>query len=399
MSPSPSPIDLEATLQILAHEETGILANTRIAQIPHTTLFTSLAPVRLPGGIRQKRPAPLAASGKGRTPELALRSLTFEAAERYSTLFDAEEPLLLGSAKELAEYPLSSLLQYSRAQYDSGFVRPIAENQEILWAPARSIADDRPVPVPAAYAYLDYIFAIEPHYHFADTNGCAAGIDIDSAFSFALLELVERDALAIWWYNQVTRPEIAFPPGDLPELDEARAALSLHGRSLYLFDLAHDLEVPVIAAISSLASGAAIYLGAAANLDIRHAARRAVEELLQFLFWDTQQNRVPPSRHKWILEGTTQAFPFLRPNNRNSASSRPNWNSVSELLCAKGFQPLCLDLTRSALGVPVVRAIVPGLRHYAKRFAPGRLYTVPVELGWLPQQTSEAAMNPYPVPL
>jgi ribosomal protein S12 methylthiotransferase accessory factor len=56
-----------------------------------------------------------------------------------------------------------------------------------------------------------------------------------------------------------------------------------------------------------------------------------------------------------------------------------------------------LDQTRPDLGVPVVKVIVPGLRHFWARFGPGRLYDVPVELGWLDAPTAEADLNPTAV--
>jgi len=42
----------------------------------------------------------------------------------------------------------------------------------------------------------------------------------------------------------------------------------------------------------------------------------------------------------------------------------------------------------------VVKVIVPGLRHFWPRFAPGRLYDIPVQLGWLSEPLSEAQLNP-----
>ena len=54
------------------------------------------------------------------------------------------------------------------------------------------------------------------------------------------------------------------------------------------------------------------------------------------------------------------------------------------LACVKlvkrfGLDFLVLDQTRPDIEVPVVRVIVPGLRHFYRRFAPGRLYDVPLE--------------------
>ena len=53
-----------------------------------------------------------------------------------------------------------------------------------------------------------------------------------------------------------------------------------------------------------------------------------------------------------------------------------------------------LDQTRADIGVPVVRVIAPGLRHFYRRFAPGRLYDVPVKLGLRDHPIAESDLNP-----
>jgi ribosomal protein S12 methylthiotransferase accessory factor len=62
-----------------------------------------------------------------------------------------------------------------------------------------------------------------------------------------------------------------------------------------------------------------------------------------------------------------------------------------------GLEMLVLDQTRPDIGLPVVKVIVPGLRHFFARFAPGRLYDVPVRLGWLGQPLAEEQLNPQPM--
>jgi oxazoline/thiazoline synthase len=59
-----------------------------------------------------------------------------------------------------------------------------------------------------------------------------------------------------------------------------------------------------------------------------------------------------------------------------------------------GMDFLVLDQTRPDVDVPVVRVIVPGLRHIHRRFAPGRLYDVPVKLGLRKRPVREADLNP-----
>ena len=60
----------------------------------------------------------------------------------------------------------------------------------------------------------------------------------------------------------------------------------------------------------------------------------------------------------------------------------------------EGLDFLVLDQTRPDIEVPVARVIVPGLRHFYRRFAPGRLYDVPIKLGWLDRPVPESDLNP-----
>jgi ribosomal protein S12 methylthiotransferase accessory factor len=61
----------------------------------------------------------------------------------------------------------------------------------------------------------------------------------------------------------------------------------------------------------------------------------------------------------------------------------------------KGLDFLVLDQTRPDIEVPVARVIVPGLRHFYLRLAPGRLYDVPVKLGWRKGPMPEHELTPF----
>jgi oxazoline/thiazoline synthase len=58
-----------------------------------------------------------------------------------------------------------------------------------------------------------------------------------------------------------------------------------------------------------------------------------------------------------------------------------------------GVDFLVLDQTRPDIEAPVVRVIVPGLRHLYRGFAPGRVYNVPVNLRWRDRPLSEHELN------
>jgi oxazoline/thiazoline synthase len=58
-----------------------------------------------------------------------------------------------------------------------------------------------------------------------------------------------------------------------------------------------------------------------------------------------------------------------------------------------GLEILVLDLTLPDIGLPVAKVVCPGLRHFWRRTAPGRLYDVPVQMGWLDRPNQEDELN------
>jgi ribosomal protein S12 methylthiotransferase accessory factor len=110
----------------------------------------------------------------------------------------------------------------------------------------------------------------------------------------------------------------------------------------------------------------------------------------------------------WLETATAANQPYLVPADeppRTAASYPRVWaEDVTEdvracqaLVERAGMEMLILDQTRPEIGLPVAKVIVPGLRHFWARFAPGRLYDVPVRLGWLPRPFAEEELNPIPM--
>ena len=64
---------------------------------------------------------------------------------------------------------------------------------------------------------------------------------------------------------------------------------------------------------------------------------------------------------------------------------------------SRGLELLVLDQTRPDIGLPTAKVIVPGLRHFWARFAPGRLYDVPVGLRLRATALPEEELNPIPM--
>lgn len=111
----------------------------------------------------------------------------------------------------------------------------------------------------------------------------------------------------------------------------------------------------------------------------------------------------------WWQSATVQNHPYLLPDEMVKPKIQADYslyesyesNDLSsdvmacvQLAQAKGMETLVLDQTRPDLGLHVVKVIVPGLRHFWPRFAPGRLYEVPVQMGWLSTSLTEEQLNP-----
>jgi len=110
---------------------------------------------------------------------------------------------------------------------------------------------------------------------------------------------------------------------------------------------------------------------------------------------------------KSSLDGETplrlEAYPFLIPNGEAAHSGYDSKfgglhapeqvAACVEATRAQGLDFMVLDQTRADIEVPVVRVIVPGMRHFYQRFAPGRLYDVPVKLGLREWPVPEEELN------
>ncbi|HRD78512.1 MAG TPA: YcaO-like family protein [Hyphomicrobiaceae bacterium] len=97
----------------------------------------------------------------------------------------------------------------------------------------------------------------------------------------AILELVERDAAALWWLGD--RPAAAL---DIAMLSEAAAALrhirmSGQTRQTTLLDLTTDLGIAVVVALGTSADGGDLSIGLGCRPTLDEAARAAILELGQ----------------------------------------------------------------------------------------------------------------------
>jgi len=369
--------------------------------------------------------------GKGKTDKEAKVSGLAEAIERYSGTYTGAELGVKGKYSEMGESAIHpyALMNYSESQYrdrqqwnqQHHFIQWVPdffdEEREIDWTPVWSPNAKTFKYVPTAYCYFGYPLPPEQCFCWADTNGNAAGNTKEEAILQGFMELVERDAVALWWYNRIPTPGVAIETFNDPYLQNLKIYYKTLDRDFWVLDITTDLNIPTFAAISRRTNKQPedILFGFGAHFDPKIGLSRAVTEMNQMVFLSkvgNRQGKATFSRQdmqNWCETATLENQPYLAPNPRavpKTYSDYPRYwkddlrddvlNCVE--ICAKhGLEMLVLDQTRPDIGMSVVKVMVPGLRHFWARFAPGRLYDVPVQLGWLSAPTSEEQLNPIPM--
>jgi len=359
--------------------------------------------------------------GKGSTAEQGEASALMEAIERYSGIFQGDE---IRTTRRFADFAAgeaihpNDVLLFSEAQYRRHQERsdedevtptpaPFDPSAQIEWSPVWSLRHERFKYLPSSLLYFFYRGG--GYQHHADSNGCAAGNTLEEAIVQGFLELVERDAYAIWWYNRLQRPQVDLGQFADSYIHDLEHQLAETGRRLWVLDITSDLGIPAFVTIAHWMKDGQEFIdfGSGAHFDARIAVLRAMTELNQFLSIGLMGARaqVPSSEGSSESAFRLQEHPYLTPS--GSSAMRPEAgakfgrleagkqvSACVEIAKRAGLDFLVLDQTRPDIEVPVVRVIVPGLRHFYRRFAPGRLYDVPIKLGWREHPLSEHELNP-----
>jgi ribosomal protein S12 methylthiotransferase accessory factor len=375
--------------------------------------------------------------GKGTTDVQARASAMCEALERYSGVYRGDEPRHRATFAEMGGLALrpNDCMLYSEAQFRQRatlnrqerryqFVpAPFDEQAEIDWTPLWSLNERRFKYLPTAYLYYGYNDAhgLDVRYGtgfaWADSNGNAAGNTREEAILQAFMEVIERDSVALWWFSRVNRPLVDLSSFDEPYFAALQECLERRGREMWVLDITSDLGIPSFAAISRRvdSSEEQVVVGFGAHFEARLAALRALTEVNQFLvaFDHVDENLADnlsfdPDALNWWSTATLDNQPYLAPRegaprtaahyaDLSSDDLREDVLTCSRLVERHGMEALVLDQTRPDIGLAVVKVVVPGMRHFWARLAPGRLYEVPVRLGWLERPLDEDELNPIPI--
>lgn len=399
----------------------------------------------------------ISSTGVGLTAEDAANAALGEALEDYCfSIVPDDLPLSTWrnltraghSALHPEEYPLFSARQYAQANFPFA---SFTEDTPLRWVKACSFPEGTEKLVPAGLVYGSYQ-PLEQELRICPTNytGTGCGGSMDQALLASLCEVIERDAMMIWWLNQLPFPKSKPRPDSwFKQILEERFEFS--GLCLELWEITTDIGIPCFFGLLTdpfhqITSG-----GFACRLSPEQAAFKALYECLQnrlgvlslrdgsgvrevnarlgqkvlnyslaeqYTCAETEgfatmsqlnmnlQFYADPDNFRYLdtVRSNQDEIIFPRPGHRPfDVGPAEQLAAYIEALQRKGLEILVVDITLpdiADLGFFVIRALVPSLVPNSVTAWPylgnPRLYTVPEYLGFKGKKETQLETAPMP---
>ncbi|MDQ3807169.1 MAG: YcaO-like family protein [Thermoproteota archaeon] len=351
-------------------------------------------------------------SGKGPTKKHAMASALMESIERYSSLPS-------GWRGKFVRSSYSELSQTYKVLHPDKIVEPVRfqyrADMIMDWLPGYDLVNSEEIMVPASIALFRYTPlppAVNPFAYF-HTNGLASGNVMEEAICHALCEVIERDAMsladlrtsAIPFHilrtvthslnaksfsvppilaNKFVDDPSIFPDVDISEIDfepvkNLVKKFKQAGISLLVKDITSNIGIPTFNASSvEWISHDYGYLaeGHGTHPDARIAILRAITEVSQTRAANIQGARDDLRKIKYSDENTDdrrawQFMPSIKKIKFSEVQTFLNGDILDDInlillrLRSVGLnEVIIVNLTNPDIGVPVVRAIVPGLETF-----------------------------------
>lgn len=236
--------------------------------------------------------------------------------------------------------------------------------------------------VPRGAVTLDCTFdPTSPPIFDVSSNGLASGNERHEAAAHALCEVIERDAEARWRQTGADR-RVVLDTITAPATRTLLARLRRAGSRVAVWDLTSDVGVPVYGAclIEDPAEpswrGLGVYQGFGCHLDPEVAVSRALTEAVQTRLTYIAGSRDDFFPHDYAHASDPDAVAGawaqltsppdeavdlrVAPRGATATFEGDVATLVNALADAGATQVVLVDLSRPELGVPVVKALVPG---------------------------------------
>jgi ribosomal protein S12 methylthiotransferase accessory factor YcaO len=306
--------------------------------------------------------------GRGLTPERAEASYAMEMAERFSSYASFGPKGVLGYANE---YPLTHAT-LDELEADAVDLRAMKlevpyAGQRLHWFQGHS-PDGKggtvPVLIPAQFVFLFCNLDEQSLFSALGSTGLASGNTLAEAKVAALTEVIERDSDATVLFDPARCFRVE---SNDPEIAPLLTAYKDDGIDVWFVDVTPEFGVPCYKSVV-LGSRGDVNKGSGCGLNGKAALVSAMTETA-YPYPGPKSAPAPAGLAVRMLED----LPDL-----STGSAEGDLMVLEQTLMANGYRPTYADLTRKDLGIPVTRAIVPGLEiisdfdHYS-RVSP-RLY-------------------------
>ena len=351
-------------------------------------------------------------SGKGPTKAHAMASALMESIERYSSLPS-------GGPRKFTRSSYAELSKTHQVLHPDRLVEPVRfqyrDDMLMDWLSGYDLVSGEEVMVPASAALFRYTPAppaVNPFAYF-HTNGLASGNVMEEAICHALCEVIERDAMSLAELRASAIPfhilrtvllslnsagkcvpsipasrfvddPSVFPDVDISGIDFHPAKNLVNkfnraGISLTIKDITSDIGIPTFNASSvEWVTHDYGYLaeGHGTHPDARIALLRAITEVSQTRAANIQGARDDLRKIKYGEQNTDdrRAWQFMTSTKKIRFSQVQTFFNedilddikliLSRLKSVGLSQVIIVDLTNLDIGIPVVRAIVPGLETF-----------------------------------
>lgn len=301
------------------------------------------------------------------------------------------------------------------------------------WVETTELISEKRAYVPAQLMFWSYnrTSAVEPYLQASTTNGQAGHFTFEESALGSIYELVERDALLIFWLNTISPPRIKLESIDNPVIHERITRLQKTGLKLFYLDTTTDLGIPscICVVLDDRGAEPRIALGGSAGFDIYKNLTSSLNEALSVaqytITYDLKADYKPfldrnihmkermgmwhgntmLERFNFFISGDEASFSESRyyASHKTFLSKQSELERVKEIFKTKGkgYELYCYRAKHSVLdtlGYVVTKIIVPKLvplhlPEWLATLGAERLQEVPAALGY-----SETKLNPWPHP-
>ena len=414
-------------------EQTSTFGEPRfVTSLAHSGDLSRLRDIsaKIGGNFEQRRISLIGSGVDLETASTVVPALA-EGLERYATTMYRKQQFVWATADELGEnaLDLDTIPRCSEAELADPkcpLVRP-SKTERIRWVSGVCLRTGTIRQIPASLVYVFFPATAPERLCMQITTGCAAHRSYPEALLGGLLEVIERDAIALTWLQMLPLPrvEVTSVPAALAPYLERSLAASRHLEHSF-FNATTDVGVPVIYGVERCYADPRLttIVCCAAALHPVEALTKVMRDIASVRTYLGQQPSPPDDLRDFcdLPHGASfmaraeqaSAFDFL-----TNSSQTVTLDAIAAFGCTDVAEALrrivqrlhelemevfAVDLTTDEAlraGMRVVRVLVPGLQpfafHYRARYlGHPRLGKAPAAMGYPSRE--EGRLNPYPQP-